>query len=81
MLSESKRDIQANWPCMGLGKITKPSDVKRVRDWLQENTEDKYVVKLIKETRGKRRVTIATFVRFRSEADALLFKMTWYDYE
>ena len=71
----------ATWPCMGLGKITKPKDIKSVRQWLEENTEDDYVVRLIKETRGKRRVTIATFIRFRSQADATLFKLTWHDYE
>lgn len=66
---------------MGLGKITRPADIKMVKQWLNENTEDKYVVRTIKETRGKRRVTIATFVRLKSEADAMMFRLRWHDYE
>lgn len=80
MLSGSK-DNSANWPCMGLGKVTKAADVKRVKKWLSDNCEDAYIVRTILETQGKRRVTIATFVRMRSEADALMFKLAWLDYE
>lgn len=72
---------RANWPCMGLGKITRPADIKMVKQWLNDNTEDKYHVRTIKETRGKRRVTIATFVRLKSEADAMVFRLRWHDYE
>lgn len=66
---------------MGLGKITKAADVRKVRQWLAVNASDEYIVRTIKETRGKRRVTIATFVRLRSEEDALMFKLAWLDYE
>ncbi len=76
-----KRLDQASWACIALSKVTTPADTKRVKKWLTDNAGGEYYVRTIKETRGKRRFTIATLIRFAEETDALMFKLAWYDYE
>ena len=70
-----------NWPFFALGKIHSAADVRRVRAWCKENCDGDYYLQLIKETRGTRKMTIATVVRLEREDDALMFKLTWADYE
>ncbi len=81
MTNVQQRLNRAIWPVFALSGITNPADVRRVRKWLHDNCVDEYYIRTIKETRGTRKTTIATLVRVKEDNDALLFKLTWADYE
>ena len=81
-VSSTKRRLeQSTWEMVCLGQVTRPEEVKLVKRWLKDNACGEYVLKYIKETKGTRRFTIATLIRFKEDTDAMMFKLAWYDHQ
>lgn len=79
-LSARNRIDKSTWPHVALGRVNTTKEIIRVRKWIRENGIGEHELKLIKETVGTRRRTIATFIRFRNSEDALVFTLAWNDY-
>ncbi len=73
------RHKKASWPIFTLN-ITKAAEIANVKNWLKENAEGEFIVEALKQTQGTRRMTWCTSVRIKEDSDALMFKLTWFDY-
>jgi hypothetical protein len=79
-LSTRNRLEKATWPHLSLGRIHTGRDIKRLREWIRENISGEHEIKFIKETVGKRKLIIATFLRFKNIDDATMASLAWDEY-